>query len=178
MNIWLKELSENDDKIYFDLLVELAGYKDAYARPVPEDFSYSEYEYFKKCRINMKNGVNLPSYATTTSTYWVMDGEIPIGYATLKHKVDPSKPGGHFGLCLKREYQNRGIGTIVSNLLSDIAYNELGIDEIIFTSKDENIQSQKSVAKIGAKLIGIHDGYHFYSYSLRKKYENSSKKKL
>ena len=165
MNIWLKELSMSDDKVYCDLLIELAKYEDVYARPVPKDFLYSEFEDFKKNRIRMRENDNLPSYVIPTSTFWVMDGDNPIGYATLSH----------FGLCLKKEYQNKGIGSIVSELLSKIAYYKLGIDEVIYTSKDENIQSQKSVEKIGGNLVKIEDGYHFYTISLKEKFEKERK---
>lgn len=175
MNIWLKELSMSDDKVYCDLLIELAKYEDVYARPVPKDFLYSEFEDFKKNRIRMRENDNLPSYVIPTSTFWVMDGDNPIGYETLKHRIDMDKPGGHFGLCLKKEYQNKGIGSIVSELLSKIAYYKLGIDEVIYTSKDENIQSQKSVEKIGGNLVKIEDGYHFYTISLKEKFEKERK---
>ena len=175
MNIWLKELSMSDDKVYCDLLIELAKYEDVYARPVPKDFLYSEFEDFKKNRIRMRENDNLPSYVIPTSTFWVMDGDNPLGYETLKHRIDMDKPGGHFGLCLKKEYQNKGIGSIVSELLSKIAYYKLGIDEVIYTSKDENIQSQKSVEKIGGNLVKIEDGYHFYTISLKEKFEKERK---
>lgn len=171
MNIWLKEVSIEDGIEFCDLLMELASYKDAYARPVPSDFSRDEFESFKAARVSMATGENLSSYVTPTSTYWVMDSDEAIGYATLKHRVDPNKPGGHLGCCLKRSAQNRGIGTIVANMLSEIAYNNLGITELIYTSKDENIQSQKSLEKIGATLVSIHDGYHYYVVDLNKKYK-------
>ena len=169
-NIWLKEISIADDLSYCDLLIELANYEDAYAKPVPSDFAYEEFESFKRMRMKMAIGEDLPSYVMPTSTYWVMEDNVPIGYATLKHRIDPNKPGGHLGCCLKRSVQNRGIGTIVANLLSEIAYNNYGITELIYTSKDENIQSQKSLEKIGATLVSIHDGYHFYAVDLTKKY--------
>lgn len=177
MKIWLKELSLSDDKDYCDLLIELSKYEDAYARPVPNDFDYSEFEYFKKARIRMKENDNLPSHVVPTSTYWVMNENIPIGYATLKHEADLNHIGGNFGLCLKKEYQNKGIGSIVADILSNIAYNELGMDEIIYTSKNENIQSQKSVEKIGGNLIKIENGYHFYTVSLKEKYEKEGRKR-
>jgi RimJ/RimL family protein N-acetyltransferase len=101
----------------------------------------------------------------------------PIGYATLKHKVDLSKPGGHFGCCLKKEYQNQGIGGIVAELLSDIALNDLGIEEVIFTSKSENEQSKRSVAKIGGTLIKVENGYHFYKVNIKEKLEQLGKGK-
>ena len=80
-----------------------------------------------------------------------------------------TKPGGHFGCCLIKEYQNRGVGSIVSRELSKIAYEVLGIEEVLFTSKDENIQSQKSVEKMGGRLICTHDGYHFYMMNIKEK---------
>ena len=160
MNIYLKELEVDDDIRYYNLLKELSNY-DAYAKPVPKEFDYSMYDFFKNIRVKMKNEGKV-------STYYVMDGDIPVGYATINHKADLTKPGGHFGLCLKKSYQNKGLGSIVSSLLFDIAYTNLGIKEAIFTSKNENIQSQKSVLKTGAELVSIHDGYRFYIIDLEK----------
>jgi predicted acetyltransferase len=125
----------------------------------------------------MANGIDLKTSVMQTSTYWVMDDVSPIGYATLKHKVDLSKPGGHFGCCLKKEYQNKGIGTIVANLLSEIALNDLGIEEVIFTSKNENEQSKRSVSHIGGTLIKVENGYHFYKVNIKEKLQSIGKGK-
>ena len=46
MNIWLKEIEITDDDKYCDLLIELAHYQDAYARPVPEDFTKEDFDFF------------------------------------------------------------------------------------------------------------------------------------
>ena len=178
MNIWLKELSEEDGIEYCELLIELASYPDVYAKPVPSDFTHNDFASFKKYRVRMALGEDLPSYVIPTSTYWVMDDDKAIGYATLKHYVDAQKPGGHLGCCLKKSSQNKGIGSIVADKLSEIAYNNLGITELIYTSKDENIQSQKSLEKIGAEFVSCHDGYHFYKVDLTKKYENEEGRKI
>ena len=144
---------------------------NVYARPIPEPMEYEEFDEFKKARVNMKHKELIPENVLPTTTYWVMKDNIPIGYATLKHEMDMEKPGGHFGLCLKKEYQNQGIGSIVSQLLAEKAYYELGIEEVIFTSKEDNIQSQKSVEKIGGKLIGTRGGYRYYTYNLNDLFE-------
>lgn len=175
MQINLKPIELEDGQEYCDLLIELASYEDAYAKPVPSDFQPEEFVDFKKARIRMALGIDLPPSVVKTNTYWVQDDITPIGYATLKHEVDLSKPGGHFGCCLKKEYQNKGIGTIVSDLLSEIALYELGIDEIIFTSKAENEQSIRSVAKIGGTYIKTENGYHFYKVNLKDKVPQKSK---
>ena len=177
MNIYLKPIEIEDGQEYCDLLIELARYKDVYARPVPSDFEPHEFESFKKYRVQMAAGIDLRPGVSQTNTYWVMDDVSPIGYATLKHEVDLSKPGGHFGCCLKKDYQNKGIGTIVSNELSKIAYNDLGIEEVIFTSKNENEQSKRSVANIGGTLIKIENGYHFYKVNIKEKLEQLGKGK-
>ena len=176
MNIWLKEITSEDGKEYYDILMELSSYKDAYAKPLWDDeMSLENFEYFKQVRLKMKDASNIPESVMPTSTYWIMNESEPIGYATLKHKIDPNKPGGHFGCCLIKRYQNKGIGSLVADELSRIAFEDLGIEEVIYTSKNENIQSQKSVDKIGATLIGIHDGYHFYSVDLRKKFNKEGR---
>ena len=171
MNIWLKPIELADGQEFFDCLKELATYKDAYARPVPEDFELEEFDSFKSMRIKMATGIDLKPGIPRTNTYWVMDDSLPVGYATLHHEVDPNKPGGHFGCCLIKDYQNKGLGNKVADLLSDIAYKELGIEEVIYTAKDANEQSQRSIAHIGGELIGIHDGYHFYKVNIKKKIE-------
>ena len=178
MNIWLKEIELDDGIKYYELLSELSRYEDVYAKPVPEDFSLEEYEYFKKTRVHMASGINLPNNVVQTDTYYVMSEYEPIGYATLKHKVDMDKPGGHFGCCLKKEYQNKGIGTIVSELLSKRAYFEIGLDKVIYTAKDENIQSKRSLEHIDAKYIKKQNGYHFYEVDLRLKFEKERNVKL
>ena len=178
MNIWLKEVDINDDDKYCNLLIELASYRDVYARPVPSDFSKDDFDSFKKARIQMASGIDLPSYVVQTNSYYVMEGDIPVGYATLKHRLNPDTIGGHFGCCLKKEYQNKGIGNIVSELLSNIAYHDLGIQKIVYTSKCENIQSQRSVNNIGANFIGERNGYYFYEVDIAKKYSDEGKKKI
>ena len=175
MNIWLKEVDISDDDRFFNLLIELSNYEDVYARPVPSDFSKEDFEYFKKARIQMAQGIDLPNNVPKTSTYFVMHDDEPIGYATLKQEIDITKPGGHTGLCLKKDYQNKGIGFIVSEQLSNIAYHDFGIEKLVYTSKDENIQSQKSLSKIGAVLTKIHDGYHFYEVDLKEKYSTKQR---
>lgn len=168
MNIWLKPIELEDGQEYCDLLIELARYQDVFAKPVPSDFEPEEFPGFKETRIKMSLSSIRPGIPQT-NTYWVMDDISPIGYTTLKHEVDLSKPGGHFGCCLKKDYQNKGIGSIVANLLSKIAYEDLGIEEVIYTSKNENVQSQRSVDKIGGTLIKVESGYHFYKVNIKEK---------
>lgn len=169
MNIWLKKIDISDGDEYLHVLKELAQYPDAYARPVPRDFEDDEFTSFKVTRVKMFDGLPNKPNIPKTNTYWVMDDNNPVGYATLKHTVDMNKPGGHFGCCLLKEYQNKGVGSIVADLLSQIAYEELGIDEVIYTSKDENIQSQRSVSKIGGELIKEQDGYKYYKVNIKEK---------
>jgi len=176
MEIWLKPLEITDDLKYYNVLMELASYENAYARPIPEKFEYNEFLDFLNNRIRLANNENLPNNIVPTNTYWVMDKDIPIGYATLKHYADFLKPGGHTGCTLLTSYQNKGIGSMVAKELETIALNELGLTDIIYTSKDENIQSQKSVEKIGGELVTAHDGYHYYKVDLIKKYNLEERK--
>ena len=175
MNVWLKERSLDDGDEFYNVLMTLATYKDVYARPVPNDLTKEEYPSFLEARVNLKKGVNIPSYAVITDTYWVMLDDKPIGYATIRHEVDYKKPGSHFGLCLLKEYQNKGIGSMVSELLASYDYENCGIKEVIYTAKDSNIQSQRSIEHIGAVLVDVHDGYHYYKVNLEEKYHGKGR---
>lgn len=170
MEIWLKEISINDGNEYFNLLNELASYYDVYAKPIPEQIDYEDYKYFIEARVNLSKDNDFSSKRVPTTTYWVMNGTEPIGYATLKHRVELNEVGGHFGCCLKKEYQNKGIGKIVSEQLSKKAYEEYGINKVIYTAKNENKQSQHSLEKIGATFVCEKEGYLFYEVDLTKKY--------
>ena len=173
MNIWLKEIEEDDGQEYLDCLNELACYSDVFAKPIPEIITMEEFDSYKRTRIKMFNGIKERPNVPKTNTYWIILDNKPIGFATLKHTADLNKPGGNYGCCLLKEYQNKGIGKIVSDLLSKIAYEELGIEEVIFTSKNENTQSQASIEKIGAKLVDIHDGYHYYILNLKEIFDKN-----
>ena len=164
MNIWLKEIELDDGIEYFKLLNELASYTDVYAKPIPEPMPFEDFDDYKKAKIKIKLGEY--KNVSPVSTYWVMNENEPIGYATLKHDADYEKVGGHFGCCLKKDYQNKGIGSVVSSKLSQIAYEDLGLEEVIYTSKKENIQSQMSLKNIGAEYILEKDGYYFYKVNL------------
>ena len=41
MEIWLKPLEITDDLKYYNVLMELANYENAYARPIPEKFGHT-----------------------------------------------------------------------------------------------------------------------------------------
>ena len=43
MNIWLKELSIDDDKEYYELLNELSSYDNVYAKPLKNPILYEEF---------------------------------------------------------------------------------------------------------------------------------------
>lgn len=170
MDIWLKKVSVLDGNEYFELLNELSSYQDVYAKPIPEPIDYEQYKYFIEARVKLSQSKEISSNRIPVTTYWVMCKNKPIGYATLKHEANLDKVGGHLGCCLKKDYQNKGIGKIVSEELSKIAYEELGIEKLIYTSKSENKQSQHSLEKIGADYICTKDGYYFYEVDLIKKY--------
>lgn len=170
MEIWLKKLENSDGLEYYDALMKLVSENNKFAKPIPEKIEYDDFKYFINARIRLANNDNLKEGVVPTNTYWVVNKDKVIGYATLKHYADYEKPGGHTGLTLLKEYQNKGIGLIVSNYLENIALNELGIKELIYTSNIDNIQSQKSVMKIGGELVSVHNNYCFYKLDLVKKY--------
>ena len=114
------------------------------------------------------NGEEKTSITITKAT----DVEVVTTPYSANASITYASSASSYATVAKKDSQNKGIGTIVSNELSKIAYYKLGIEEVVYTSKNENIQSQKSLEKIGAELTSIHDGYHFYKVNLKEKLEN------
>ena len=72
-------------------------------------------------------------------------------------------------MLLKKRISKSGYRYTSSKLTIQIAYEDLGIEEVIYTSKDENIQSRRSVSNIGGTLIKKENGYHFYKVNIKEK---------
>ena len=178
MNIWLKELSIDDGKEFFDLLMNLTNDNSIYNRLIPDDFSIEEYESFKRTRLKLKNDSDLPEFITPASTYWIMNDNIPIGYGIIRHRLSFNQKGGHLGICLKKEYQTNEIRIIVSNLMSDIAYNDLDINEIVYVVNEDNEKNKQIVHEIGGVLIYKKDNNCFYKVDLEEKFRKERRIKL
>ena len=83
-----------------------------------------------------------------------------IGWITLQRDND-GRPD--IGISLTPEYQNKGIGPEAVCLFANRLYSEYGLQTIYVRISEENIQSQKAFAKLGAVLDKEEPNYIFTS---------------
>lgn len=58
-----------------------------------------------------------------------------------------------FGCCIRKEYESKGYGTILTKRTIDKA-RALGYKEVILKTYKENINAQKIYKKLGFKIVG------------------------
>lgn len=72
-----------------------------------------------------------------------------IGWITLQKDVE-GRPD--IGISLKSDYQNKGIGPEAVRLFVNRLYSDYGIQTVYVRISEENLQSQRGFAKLGAIL--------------------------
>jgi len=58
-----------------------------------------------------------------------------------------------FGFCIRNDYENKGYGTIITELTIEKG-RKLGYSEVILKTHKENIPAQKIYKKVGFSIIG------------------------
>lgn len=105
--------------------------------------------------------------ADITRLYFVIihEGRV-IGQIYLKH-MDNKKKTTEFGMALINDsVKGKGYGTEAINLLTDYAFNTLGIESIIADSVLRNTRSQHVLEKVG--FAYTHKDSDFMYYGLKK----------
>jgi len=83
-----------------------------------------------------------------------------IGTASLS-KINWLDKNANYGRLIFRNYQNKGYGTEVLNLLKNYAFNYLNLNTILTIVYSDNIGSITSNLKSGARKAGILKKYFF-----------------
>ena len=101
------------------------------------------------------------------STYWLyLDGD-PIGYGKIRHFLTDQlkESGGHMGIAIHPQMRGRGYGTFFIAGLIDES-RKLGIKELLFTIKNQNVASIQAVIANGGIVEKITDERHYLSIKL------------
>jgi len=76
----------------------------------------------------------------------VLDDKL-IGHTSLMHINDAHDP--EIGYWISKDYSGRGIATRLTEFLTNLGLNELGLNKIIITANKENIGSNRIAEKLG-----------------------------
>ncbi|MEI6054020.1 MAG: GNAT family N-acetyltransferase [Candidatus Saccharibacteria bacterium] len=88
---------------------------------------------------NFKNG---SSYG-----FGIILDEKLIGHASLMHIKDDHEP--EIGYWISKDHSGKGIATRLTEFLTNLGFDELGLKKIIITANKENIGSNRIAEKLG-----------------------------
>jgi predicted acetyltransferase len=97
-----------------------------------------------------EKGIDLPKDWVSYSTYWLIDKEIFVGEAQIRHKftLQLKKIGGHIGYLIKPSMRKKGYGKKILELALKKA-KRIGIKKALVTCDATNIGSKKIIEANG-----------------------------
>ena len=149
----LKELSINDGQDIYDMLQRIGPSENAFRNDV-NGMTYQQYKEWLDLQAAWARGERLPDGYVKQWTYWLYDGDVPVGYGKLRERVteQSKKFGGNLGFALDPLARGKGFGNVGIALLLKQA-KENGIKEIFSTCEKYNYKSKFMQEKNGAKLV-------------------------
>ena len=116
--------------------------------------------------MNMAQGIGLEDWMVPSSTFWLMDGDTPIGQGNLRHRLTNAlrESGGHIGYAIAKPYRGKGYGKELLRLLIAQA-RAMGITEnLLVTVRLNNIPSRRTAEACGGILVKENDERAFYEF--------------
>jgi len=151
--IKLVELSTENDRDIYEMLQRIGPSENAFRNDV-NGMSFQEYKDWLKLQAAWAQGEQLPDGYVKQWTYWLYDGDTPVGYGKLRERTTEQslRFGGNLGMAIDPLARGKGYGNmIVQKLMEQAAVN--GIKEIFSTVEKFNYPSKKIHEKMGFQLL-------------------------
>lgn len=173
MNLYLREIEEDDKKEIEKLALEFQEANDEYPFEGVSDLkkviNNSFEEYFNGLEINKHIDEIYPTYANQTTYVLADDSNHIYGLINLRHELKGKlmEVGGHIGYGIRPSERKKGYATLQLKLILD-KLKELNINQALITCRENNIASKKTMEKfIGKKdtlVPSNHEGIMEYRY--------------
>lgn len=162
MSIYLKKLSENDDRQVYDMLQSIEGNDNGFINTV-KDMPYEDYIQWLKTNAGYPMGIGLEDWMVPQTTYWLYCDDTPVGYGRIRHYLNENlkKDGGHVGYAISYPYRGIGYGNEILKLLI-AECKKMGINEIQIGANKDNERSNKVILRNGGKLCRETDSKNYY----------------
>ena len=160
----LKELSVRDGVEIYEMLQQIGPDKNAFRNEV-HGMSYPQYQQWLEKQSAWAEGEQLPEGYVRQWTFWLYDGETPVGYAKLRERVTEQsrKFGGNMGLAIAPAYRGNGYGTELFRLLIQKA-RQMRLPELYSTVEKFNYPSKAVHEKNGGVLVDENEARWFFRF--------------
>ena len=162
----LIELSPNDGKNIYDMLQRIGADENAFNNEV-NGMTYEEYKKWLLKQNAWSRGELLPEGYVKQWTYWLYDGNNPIGYGKLREKVTEQsrKFGGNLGFAIDPLHRGKGYGNFLFSELLDTAKKK-GLKEVWSSVEKYNYVSKHVHERNGGKLINENAKRWFFFFDI------------
>ena len=115
-----------------------------------------EYEFSEK-DVQAWIDKNLCLYEKCGLGYFIVEDKMNsniLGQAALMPDIIEGCEYFEIGYILKKKYWHKGYATECAKAFRDYAFNILGLNEVIFEIRPENLSSRRVAERLGAKISG------------------------
>ena len=84
--LYLRPAARNDGEEFYDMLQHIGREENGFlnnAYGIP----YDEFPAYLARKVDMAQGIGLEDWMVPASTYWLMDGNVPVGQGNLRHRL-------------------------------------------------------------------------------------------
>ena len=151
--LYLQPVSLTDGREFYDMLQQIGSNENGFINRV----CGMDYEYFPlwlEKQVNIAQGVGLADWMVPSSSFWLMDGGVPVGKGNLRHRLTDAlrEAGGHIGYAVASSQRGKGYGKTLLRLLLEEA-RRMGItEEILVTVYLGNLPSRRVAESCGGEL--------------------------
>lgn len=163
----LKPLSPNDGCDIYDMLQHIAPDDNGFHNPAC-GMSFAEFQVWLRREYGYDTGA-LEDWMVPQSSYWLYDGDVPVGYGRLRHRLNAALAAhsGHIGYAIARPYRGRGYGNAILELLLREAAH-LGLDWVQIGANADNARSNAVIRHSGGVLLRQDGGKNFYRVGIER----------
>lgn len=162
----LHPLSVEDSTDVYDMLQKIGKEENEFHNEV-NGMSFEEFKEWLKVQDGWAKGTDLPPGYVRQWTFWLYDGDRPVGYGKLREKLtDHSREiGGNVGYAIASDQRGKGYGSALFSMLIQKA-RENRLPEILSTVEKCNPVSALVHEKCGGKLVKENDQRWYYSFDV------------
>lgn len=160
--LYLKEISCTDGWAVYDLCQTIDADENGF-RNTARDLPYEQFPGWLKEKVDMGLGLGLEDWMVPARTYWLYDGDTPVGQLNLRVRLTDAlrEGGGTIGYAIGRPYRGKGYGNAILRLGLEKC-KELGVEEILVTVHPDNLPSRRVAEHNGGVLKRENDEHVFY----------------
>ena len=162
MCLRIRKLSIDDGRDIYEMLQELPSEENGFINPV-KDKTFDEYkEWLKKAVKNSEQVGVVDGWKVPETIFWFFENNKPVGFGKVRHFLTDAllENGGNVGYTIRPSARHRGLGKQLLSFLI-VGSKEIGVDKILLTIRNHNIQSIHVALANGGKIEKVTANKHY-----------------